>query len=150
MQIVVERHIFTDTTSSGTLSIDGQYFCETLEDAARAYGVKVKHKTCLPVGAYQVTITPSVRFERLMLQLYTTATDLSCELGGIRFTGIRVHGGNTHESTSGCPIVAFDRVSPERIKRSAEGPLFERVKVAIHTGERVTWVVRNRPAAVSG
>lgn len=143
MQIEIIRRGFTETSSSGSLYIDGGYFCETLEDAARDYGVKIYGKTCIPRGLYNVTITPSQRFGRPMILLYTNPKDLSCEHGGIRFTGVRVHGGNSHENTEGCPLVGFERISPDRIKKTAEGALFNRVKAAIDSGDTVTLKIRN-------
>lgn len=143
MMIETVRKEYTADTSIGVTTVDGAYFCKNLEDAARAYGVKVQNKTCIPPGEYRVAITDSNRFKRPMILLYTNEADMSCEHGGIRFTGIRVHGGNTHENTAGCILVAFDRVGPDRIKRTAENPLYERVKVAMSVGEKVTWVVRN-------
>jgi hypothetical protein len=148
MHITVDRTYFSETTSSGILRIDGEYFCEELTDAARPFGVKVPGKTCLPPGQYHVTITPSVRFKRPMLLLYTNAKDLSCEHGGIRFTGIRMHGGETHLHTEGCEVLGFDRLSPERIKRDASGALLQRVKGAMDVGETVSLTIRNVVNAV--
>ena len=143
MQIDIVRALFTDTTSSGKLFINGEEVCFTLEDTARAYGIKIPAKTCLPAGAYFVTITPSQRFGRPMILLFTNPKDLSCENGGIRFTGIRIHGGNTHENTEGCILVGRVRDSADRIHGSMEDVVFNRVKSAIDTGEKVTLIIRN-------
>jgi hypothetical protein len=143
MKLLIERTIYTDTTSSGALSIDGKWFCFTLEDAARAYGVKVQDKTCIPSGEYGVTITPSTRFERPMLHIYSDKVSMACELGAIRFTGIRVHGGTNHMHTAGCVLAGYTRVADDRIKDSAEKALLNRVASAMDVGEEVRLTVRN-------
>lgn len=143
MQIEIVRTLFTETTSSGKLFINGEEICFTLEDAARAYGVKVQGKTCLPAGTYSVTITPSARFKRPMILIYTNPKDLSCENGGIRFTGVRLHDGVTHLNTEGCVCVGRIRDSADRIHSPMESVIFNRVKAAIDAGEKVTLIIRN-------
>ena len=143
MLIEITRDAFSEKSSSGKLLINGEFICYTLEDAARAYGVKVDGKTCLPSGTYSVTITPSVRFKRPMILIYTNPTDLTCDLGGIKFSGIRIHGGNTSENTEGCILVARVRDSVDRIHDSEEDLVFSRVKAAIDSGDKVSMVIRN-------
>jgi hypothetical protein len=143
MLIEIIRDSFSDISSAGKLLINGEFVCFTLEDCARAYGIKVDGKTCLPSGTYAVTITPSARFKRPMILLYTNPKDLSCEHGGIRFTGIRLHGGNTVENTEGCVLVGRIRDSVDRVHGSEEQLVFNRVKAAIDSGDKVNLVIRN-------
>jgi hypothetical protein len=143
LNIRILRRWYSDTTTSGQLFINDEYFCETLEDTARAYGVKIPRKTCIPAGKYQVKIDFSNRFQRYMALLYTNSTDLSCEHNGIRFTGVRIHGGNTHENTEGCVLAASKRHSIERISGTMEAPLLARIKNALDTGEKVVVDVIN-------
>lgn len=150
VKIITERTIHTTNAASGATYIDGRYFCESLEDTARAYGVKVPNETCIPPGTYQVAVTRSARFNKDMIHLYTDETSMECRLGGVTFSGIRVHGGNTVHDTSGCILVAFDRVSATRIKRSASAVLFARVSTALALGERVLWVIRNNTPHTGG
>jgi len=146
MFIEVVRDSFTEKSSVGKLFIDGTYFCETLEDAARAYGVKIAGKTAIPAGQYFLTITPSQRFNRPMILLYTDKTDLSCKLGDVKFTGVRIHGGNTAENTEGCILAARVRDSADRIHGTMETALFTRVKNAIDSGDKVGLKITNRQA----
>lgn len=150
MLIEIVRDSFSDISSAGKLLINGEFVCYTLEDCARAHGVKVDGKTCLPSGTYAVTITPSVRFKRPMILLYTNPKDLSCEHGGIRFTGVRLHGGNTVENTEGCVLVGRVRDSVDRIHDSEEQLVFNRVKAAIDAGDKVSLVIRNAVDRRSG
>lgn len=144
MKIQCIRDTFTTKSSSGAIYIDDHKFCESLEDVARAIGVKIPGETCVPPCICNVKISYSRRFKRDMLLLYNQP-DGSVIAGGIRFTGIRVHGGNTHVDTAGCPLVAFNEDGPDRIQGTAERKLFAKVAAAIDRGEAVTWEFINRP-----
>ena len=144
MKIQDIRDTFTLKSSSGAIYIDGQKFCESLEDVARADGVKIQDETCVPPCVCNVKISYSRRFKRDMLLLYNQP-DGSIIAGGIRFTGIRVHGGNDRDDTAGCPLVAFNELSDDRIQGTAERKLFAKVAAAIERSELVTWEFINRP-----
>lgn len=86
----------------GILSIDGKRICETIEDVDRGLtdsmsvatilGRKVKSKTAIPTGTYNVSITYSPRFKKNLPLLHNVKG----------FDGIRIHSGNTPEDTEGC------------------------------------------------
>ncbi len=88
--------------SIGILYINGQRICETLEDTDRGLRsdmplatikqLKVKGQTAIPTGTYQVTITYSPKFKK-MLPLLT---------GVPGYDGIRIHSGNRAKDTEGC------------------------------------------------
>ena len=120
--IVREPHNCTEHTTPGIMYIDGDKFGYTLEDACRAHGVKIPGKTCIPAGFYMVKLTHSNRFKKV-LPLIFNRSDLSVEGDGIRFTGIRFHGGNTHEETAGCPLVANNRINSDKIFSSLSNDL---------------------------
>ena len=77
----------------GQLFINGEYFCDTLEDEIRQ--VKVMHETAIPVGTYKVTLEGSPKFKRILPLLHNVPG----------FTGILIHSGNTDKHTSGCILV---------------------------------------------
>lgn len=109
MKLKLVREYFTPTETLGSLYIDGKFFCYTLEDKDRGLNqshslenilkTKVKGSTAIPYGKYKVTVNMSNRFKRLMPLLH--------EVKG--FEGVRLHGGNTHHDTEGCPLVASSR-----------------------------------------
>lgn len=97
MKIEVIRDIFTSTETFGKMFIDGEFFCYTLEDVLR--DVKIKHKTAIPSGRYEVIYNLSPKFKKNMPRLLNVPG----------FQGILIHGGCTHEDSSGCILVAFHR-----------------------------------------
>lgn len=90
------------TYSIGVLSIDGVRICETIEDADRGLNQtdslesikakKVKGKTAIPTGTYEIKITHSPRFKK----------NLPLLLNVPGYDGVRIHSGNTAEDTEGC------------------------------------------------
>ena len=101
MELNLYRHTYNtrgDRNIIGDLYIDGEFFCYTLEDERRADDVKVYGETAIPTGTYNVKVTKSNRFKRLMPLLLDVPM----------FSGIRIHGGNTSKDTLGCILVAFN------------------------------------------
>ena len=127
-----------DYTESN-LFIDGEKFCFVLEDKQQPYGVKVYAETCIPEAIYNVTITFSSRYQKDMIQLSNTQ-DLSVEKNGIRFTGVRVHGGNDVDDTEGCPLVAFNSDGNGNIWGSASSQILKKVRAMLDKGA-VKWVI---------
>lgn len=78
----------------GKLFIDGSWKWYTLEDRLHD-GPKIPGETCIPAGRYQILMTLSVRFGRIMPQVINVPG----------FTGVRIHGGNTDKDTKGCILV---------------------------------------------
>lgn len=126
-RIKIIRDLFTPTTSSGLMFINGEFFCYTLEDVARAEGIKISGVTAIGAGFYDVMLTQSTRFKRLMPLIYNQK-DLSIDNKGIQFTGVRMHGGNTHINTDACICVAFNRINANYIWKTAEYELVKELK----------------------
>lgn len=82
-----------DGFTEGVLFVDGLYFCDTLEDQHRVK--KVQNETCIPYGRYDVRLTVSNRFKKLLPEVLNVAG----------FSGIRIHAGNTPADTAGCILV---------------------------------------------
>jgi len=94
MELNLKRVALKDSYTIGKLSINGTYFCDTLEDVVRT-GAKIMHKTAIPYGRYLIDWTFSNRFGRYMPLLLKVPN----------FEGIRIHSGNTSEDTSGCILL---------------------------------------------
>lgn len=101
MEIKIDRFFFGDTYTIGRLSIDGKYYCDTLEDKVRDLSkeAKVMHQTAIPAGTYKVIVNVSPRFKRELPRLLDVP----------HFDGILIHRGNTAADTSGCILVGENK-----------------------------------------
>ena len=139
MIIVCIRKYYKDFTQSD-LYINGERFCYVLEDEGRPSGVKIPDDTCIPEGCYQVAISVSHRFKKPMMVLYNR-DDHSIERLGVRFTGIRPHGGNNIEHTAGCPLLAYNSDHNGKVWNRASDDLQDIITAAIDKGEEVKWII---------
>src|SRR3990167_2920504 len=105
MIVRLMREPSREGATHGSLYVDGQWLCWTLEDEIR--DVKVAGQTAIPAGTYPVRVTTSQRFQRRTPELL--------EVPG--FSAIRIHGGNTVADTEGCVLVGKDR-QPGRVLQS--------------------------------
>ncbi len=101
MDLTLKRIFKGDTYTIGKLYIDGQYFCDTLEDKVRdlTKEAKVYGQTAIPEGIYDVTLSQSPKFGRLLPELHNVP----------QFTGIRIHSGNTAADSLGCILVGENK-----------------------------------------
>lgn len=128
MNLILKRTEFTNESTIGSLSLDGQHLCFTLEDVVRT-GEKVYGKTAIPAGKYDVTITMSNRFKR-RLPLLKNVTN---------FEGVRIHKGNSAVDTLGCILVGKAKTT-NRISNCAPAfdLVFDLIDGALARGDRVT------------
>ena len=98
MKLELTRVFIGSDYTIGHLTVDGVYFCDTLEDIPR--DIKVQDQTCIPKGNYEVAVNYSNRFKRDMPQLLNVPG----------FTGIRIHPGNDSGDTSGCILVGENTI----------------------------------------
>lgn len=119
MKLLLERKWLSATCTIGTLSVDGKFFCYTLEDVVRT-GAKVAGQTAIPEGTYTVIIDNSARFKRKMPHVLNVPN----------FEGIRIHSGNTDKDTEGCILVGDakhdDRISNSRAAFNRLFPLLQK------------------------
>jgi|TARA_B110000046_G_scaffold137244_1_gene143536 hypothetical protein len=137
------RETYTAQTTIGKLYIDDKYFCYTLEDTVRAPGIKVKGETAIPEGDYEVIVTMSGRFKRMM-PLILSKGKSGISNGGISFSGVRFHGGNKHADTHGCPLVAKNKLNNNTIQGTMEKPLTATLEEAIRNGDKIYLNVINK------
>jgi Family of unknown function (DUF5675) len=97
MELILKRLHKTANSTTGELAVNGKFECYTLEDIERE--VKIKSKTAIPIGRYEVVITFSNRFKKPLPLLLKVPN----------FEGIRIHTGNTAKDTEGCILVGKTR-----------------------------------------
>ena len=97
MKLLLKRLHKTDNSTIGELSIDGKFECYTLEDVERKE--KVFGKTSIPKGTYEIVMTMSNRFKKIMPLLLNVPD----------YTGVRIHSGNKAEDTEGCILLGQTR-----------------------------------------
>ena len=135
MELRLERFPSKDEATIGTLYLAGIKFCYTLEDVVRPVGIKVKGKTAIPAGRYEIIITASTRFKR----------DMPLLLNVPDFKGIRIHSGNTAEDTEGCILVGMDKGESSIVRsREAFNKLFDILETAFSIDEKV-WITIENP-----
>ena len=115
MELLLKRIYKGDKYTIGKLYIDGEWFCDTIEDVVRSlpkdcpYTSKGKNceckekvygKTAIPAGTYKVILSYSNRFKRILPELLNVP----------HFLGIRIHRGNTEQDSAGCIILGENKV----------------------------------------
>ena len=116
MELVLNRIAKKNGYTIGKLSIDGKYFCDTLEDADRGLassmslfelkGKKIPHVTAIPTGRYQVTMDMvSPRFGKSSFYRQYGGGRVPRLLNVPAYEGVLIHCGNTAKDTDGCILV---------------------------------------------
>lgn len=115
MELLLKRIFRGDKYTIGHLYINGDYYCDVLEDVDRELTndmseeeikkIKVYGRTAIPKGTYKVEVTYSPKFKRHL--------PILLDVKG--YTGIRIHSGNTAEDTLGCLLVGFNKVKGQVI-----------------------------------
>ena len=127
MNLRVIREPSTVAATMGILLIDGVFTCWTLEDVVRE--VKIPGETAIPAGRYNVRLSLSQRFQKLLPEILTVPN----------FKGIRIHAGNTQADTAGCVLVgrvrAYDRVEESKL---ALMHVMEHLRRATTAGDPIT------------
>ena len=119
MEIKVIRKTKTPLSTIGGLSINGAFTCFTLEDCDRGLSSefpldeivrkKVFGKTAIPTGRYEIAITFSNHFQKMLPILLNVPG----------YQGVRVHSVNRPDQTEGCILVGVhkevDMITESRI-----------------------------------
>lgn len=121
MKLIVDRKWKMQNYTISNLFIDGEWFCNVLEDTDRGLKdsmsiedikkIKVASKTAIPAGTYKVTLDVfSNRFGNKTFYKNLCDGKLPRLLNVKGFDGILIHTGNTAEDTAGCLIVGKNTI----------------------------------------
>ena len=148
LNIIVTRKHFLPNCTIGTWEIDfgnpsvcPVYICDTLEPHAIDWSKekKVKGKTAIPCGRYEMTMRYSTKFHKMMPYLMNVPN----------FFGIMIHSGNSPRDTQGCilvgdnPKASMDVIAPKLINSRVRMALLEKwLCKAIENNQRMFVVVR--------
>lgn len=120
MKLKLDRKYKLPEYTIGKLYIDGEYFCDTLEDTDRGLSSdmpfqeiikrKIQGKTAVPTGDYKVNMnTVSPRFkDRSWAKLY--GGKLPRLIDTVGFEGVLIHVGNSASDTTGCVLVGKNTI----------------------------------------
>ena len=129
------------------LLVDGVWHSFVCEDVIREVpGVpvsswKIPGQSAIPAGTYNIVLTQSQRFHRVLPLLENVPG----------FAGVRLHPGNGPSDSSGCLLPGYDKFE-NSVGRSrlAFEELFEAMKQAIARGETVTITIENPKGLSNG
>lgn len=135
MKLTLVRDTFSYGGTLGVLSVDGEYFCNTLEPCL---GLTQKTGTygrgaCIKPGTYSIDLHYSPRFKRYMLTLCAVPSR----------SGILIHSGNTLDDTEGCILVGKLHGAHLENSRTTLNSLFSKI-LGVITKEPVTITIKNK------
>ena len=136
MELTLNRIFLGSSATIGELLINDKHLCDTLEDRVRPEGEKVYGKTAIPEGTYEVKLTHSPRFKKILPEILNVPN----------FSGIRIHTGNSSKDTEGCILVGtWDGEKEDWVGSSkiAFDGLMTLLEEATNNKEKVTITVKS-------
>ena len=136
MELKLNRIFLGSSATIGELYVDGEHIADTLEDRVRPEGEKVYGKTAIPEGTYEVKLTYSPRFKKILPEILNVPN----------FSGIRIHSLNKAEESEGCIGVGewngkgTNWISNSRI---AFNELMSLLQKAANNKEKITITINN-------
>lgn len=123
MELLLERKWLKDKYTIGNLSVDGVFFCNTIEDTVRDINkngtfdcgeFKIKGHTAIPYGEYEITLdVVSPKFSKYQFYKDICGGRLPRLLNVPAFEGILIHcadGPEGHKLVEGCLGVGFNTI----------------------------------------
>lgn len=150
MKIKVERKWKKETYTIGRLYINGEFFCNTLEDTDRGLKQsdpittiqknKVYGETAIPTGKYKIemnVVSPKYSavkwYQDLCKGKMPRLLNVPC------FEGVLIHPGNTPLDTFGCILVGENKVKGKLINsRETFKNLYKHLRTAADNKEEIT------------
>ena len=149
MQLTVKRQYRLSNYTIGKLYINGEYFCDTLEDTDRGLtndmtlkeitAKKVYGETAIPIGTYNIDLyTKSPRYKAVPYYKQLCDGCVPRIVGVKGFDGILIHVGNTAKDTHGCLLVGQNKAKGQVLNSKATfTELYKRLLPAKKNKEQV-------------
>lgn len=135
----LRRRWFTSESTIGELWCEGKRLCFILEDVVRPD--KVYGKTAIPAGEYEVLVTWSPRFQRMLPILVDVPN----------YQGVRIHPGNTADDTEGCLLPGEGRQENRVLdSRKAFARVFKVIGEAVAASRKVVLRITGKPGEEKG
>lgn len=151
MELRLERTYKGPQYTIGHLYINNEFFCDTIEDVDRGITQdmpftntknntgywtdkdgnkiqKVYGETAIPTGVYEITLTYSSKFKKIL--------PILLKVNG--FDGVRIHSGNTQKDSLGCIIVGENKAKGQVLNsRNTMNRLMPLLEKAIENKETI-------------
>ena len=149
MKILVKRIAKKATYTIGKMYLDGEFFCNTIEDKDRGLRsdmsieeikkIKIPSVTAIPTGTYKITIDViSPKFSKKAAYQYIGGK-LPRLIGVKGFDGILIHQGTTEKDSAGCLIVGKNTIVGKVTQsQTTFRALYAKMKEAKERGEEIT------------
>jgi hypothetical protein len=150
MNLKLQRRFLGSGYTIGSLYIDGEYFCDTLEDTDRGLRQsmsiaeirqkKIAGQTAIPTGTYRVTMdTVSPKYS--VRQAYRFCSGKLPRLIDVPgYEGILIHIGNFDSDTEGCILVGENKVKGQVINSTET---FRRLYEILKTADSINIEITN-------
>lgn len=154
MDLILKRIYLKDDYTIGHLYINGEYFCDTLEDKVRDLNKdgdlndegegKVYGKTAIPYGRYEITLdVVSPKFSRYEFYTEVCGGKLPRLLNVPHFDGILIHVADGYKGAdllSGCIGVGHNLIKGGLLNgKQVFSDLYRKMESASHRGEKI-WI----------
>ena len=150
MEILVDRKWKKQSYTISNLLIDGEWFCNVLEDTDRGLDdqmpeskikeLKKPSVTAIPRGTYEITLdVTSPKFSKVSFYKEVCDGKLPRLLNVKGFEGVLIHAGNTDKDSGGCLLVG-ENLEKGKVLNSRETfkKLYKLLKDRKIKGEKIT------------
>ena len=143
MDLELKRIFKGENYTIGRLFINGEYFCDTLEDPVRQLDSaddKIYSKTAIPAGKYKLSMSIVSPKYSIRKSYNWCGGRLPRLLDVPFFEGILIHSGNTPDHTAGCILVGENKIKGQVINSmNTLKNLWVKLNVADEVGEEI-WI----------
>lgn len=142
MIVRVSRFAAYSGCTVSVMFINGDFVCFVLEDIFQK--TKVKHKTRIPAGLYNISLQKSGNLHTKYAQKFPFHVGMLLLNNVPNFSGIMIHVGNTAKDSSGCLLVGDSHTANKQsIQDStlAYTRIYKIISSAILKGEGVSILI---------